>query len=124
MLLAVASRGKALDMGFDRLRNLGDLRVDDLLSIGGRATFPLVIFGRVDPRLGEEFAHQLAIGALERANENAFLGPALPDCFLPRRMRLDVMPGSWCRSSGLGFAVCQCRSPLLAGVVARAIRHC
>ena len=45
VLLAVAAGGKALHMGFDRLRNLRDLRIDDLLAVGGRAAFPLVILG-------------------------------------------------------------------------------
>ena len=33
----------------------------------------------VHARLREQLGHQLAVGALERAHEGAFLGPALPD---------------------------------------------
>ena len=79
VLLAIAARGVDVDMAFDRLRDLHRLRIDDLLAVIVRAALPLPVLGVIDARLREEFANELAIGALERADEDALLGPALPD---------------------------------------------
>ena len=46
------------------------------------AALPLVVLGRIDARLREQFAHQFAIGSFEGAHEGALFRPAFPDDFL------------------------------------------
>jgi hypothetical protein len=65
-------------MGLDRLRDLGRLRIDDLLAVLLRAALPLQVAGLVDAGLLEQFLDQVAVSAFERPDEDAVLGLALP----------------------------------------------
>src|SRR5262249_16398462 len=82
VLLAVGARRVDLDVGLDRLGDVGVLRADGVLAVLAGTALPRHVGRRVDPRRLEQLLVEVAVGAFERAHEGALLGPALPALML------------------------------------------
>src|SRR5262249_9943310 len=90
VLLPVGAGRIALDMGLDRLNDVGRSRRDDVLAVERGAALPRMIARGVDARLLQQLLVDLAVGPFERPHEDALLRPALPLAFLVLGRRLVV----------------------------------
>ena len=78
VLLAGGARRVGLDVRFDRLRDVDGLRRDHALAVMSGTALPGHVLRREHPRLIDQLLVEMAVGAFERADEGALLGPALP----------------------------------------------
>ena len=99
VLLAGGARRVGLDVRFDRLRDVDGLGRDHALAVMSGAALPGHVLRREHPRLVDQLLVEMAVGAFERADEGALLGPALPVLvFLFRAFRtLCPTPGGFSR---------------------------
>src|SRR5262249_12192065 len=78
VLLPVGPGRIALDVGLDRLGDVGGAGRDHVLAVERRPAFPRMVARGVHARLLEQLLVDVAVGALERAHEGALARPALP----------------------------------------------
>src|SRR4030088_1127571 len=108
VLLPVGAGRVDLDMGLDRLRDVGGAGCDDMLAVERRAALPGMMARGIDARLLQQALVDVAIGAFERPHEDALFRPALPLAFLVlgRGLVVALSGGSFVKSCHTCIAPC------------------
>ncbi len=91
VLLAVAVRGKDIEVRLDRLCDLHRLRIDKMFAVVLRPALPLPVGRVIDARLVEQLLYKLSIAPLQGPDEGTFFGPKLPGSRFPRMIVADIV---------------------------------